>query len=493
MGVIIRQGIRHAFVNYLGAGIGVISMLFVYPLETEAYGLVRFLADSVILFIPITLLGSNVLPVRFFPTFENKESGHAGFLGWLLLISLIGSVLTMITAWLIWDPVIQYYGNVSRLYEQFLIYIIPILILRALIQLLITYISNFHKIAVPSFLNDLLFKISLPIFILLVHFGQWGLRGLVIGIVAHFAIVLISLIGYLMYLGEWSLRIHWPSYHKDLLKEMGEYGIYGFAATISSTIAVNIDLFMIGSMISPLATGIYGIASIMTNLINRPHVAISLIAAPIIAKAWQDNNLPEIAGIYRKSAINSLIPGVLLFLLIWLNLPDIYQIMPNPDVIAQNKTVILILSAAFLFNLSTGVNSEIMIYSSLFKLHLYAVLLLSVCNIGLNWWLIREMGISGAAVATMISYVVYNLFKCSAIYYRMAMHPFSWAMIWVAIIATGIGVLAMFYPEGGNPVLQMLIRSVLICVLFIAPVYFLRLAPDFNGIIDKIVHRLIRK
>ena len=100
MGVIIRQGIKHSLVNYLGAGVGVISMLFIYPLDAEAYGLARFLTDTAILFIPITLLGANVLPVRFFPTFEDDKNAHNGFLGWLLVLSLVGSLLTVVAAWL---------------------------------------------------------------------------------------------------------------------------------------------------------------------------------------------------------------------------------------------------------------------------------------------------------------------------------------------------------------------------------------------------------
>lgn len=492
MGVIIRQGIKHSLVNYLGAGIGVLSMLFIYPLDTEAYGLARFLTDSVILFIPLTLLGANVLPVRFYPHFEDRSSGHKGFLGWLLLLSLVGIILMTLLAWLSWDRIIGYYGEVSELYRLYLIYFVPILFLRAIIQLLVQYISNFHRIVIPSVLNDLLFKITLPLFILLKFLGWWGYGELVVGIMLHFVVVLAGLIGYLYHLGHLSLRISWSAFRGPVMGEMREYIFYGVLSTISSSIAVNLDVFMIGSMISPEATGVYGIASIMANLINRPYVALSLIAAPIIMKAWNVRDLASISDIYRKSSINALIPGVLIFLLIWLNLPDLYAIMPNSEQISANRMALLLLGLAFMINLASGVNSEVMIYSNLFKAHFYAVLILAGLNIALNYFLIRTMGISGAALATLISYLIYNVYKCLVIYLRMGIHPFNRGM-WLLAALTGILIITLpLVPLSSIHWLDLGIRSIIICAVYMYVVYFLKIAPEINYVLENLWKKLTK-
>jgi O-antigen/teichoic acid export membrane protein len=485
MGVIIRQGIKHSIVNYLGAGVGIISMLFVYPRDTEAYGLVRFLTDSAVLFIPLTLLGANVLPVRFFPELESEENKHQGFLGWLLLLSLVGLILTTCAFWVGWDYIIGYYSEVSELYRVYLVFFVPILIIRALIQLLIHYISNFHRIVIPSILNDLLFKIMLPIFILLKVYGIWGYRELVFGVLFNFVFVLIGLILYLIHLGQWSLKINWKAYNKPLLKTMRIYAFYGVLGTISSTIAVNLDVFMIGTMVSPEATGVYGIASIMANLINRPQVALSMIAAPIIMKAWQSNTIQSIEDIYRKSSVNALIPGLLIFLLIWLNLPDIYQIMPNSQEIQTNKTALLLLGLAFLLNLLTGVNTEVMIYSNLFKTHFYAVLILSVVNIVLNYYFITAMGITGAALATLIAFSCYNFYKCLIIYRRMGIHPFTKGIISVIGIGLGLWWIVGFLPLTGNIWVNLVLRSSLLGIIYVFLIYKLKASPEINSILEK--------
>ncbi len=485
MGVIIRQGIKHSIVNYLGAGVGIISMLFIYPRDTEAYGLVRFLTDSAVLFIPLTLLGANVLPVRFFPELESNENKHQGFLGWLMLLSLAGLILTVSVFWVSWDFIIRYYSEVSELYRVYLVFFVPILIIRALIQLLIHYVSNFHRIVIPSILNDLLFKITLPVFILLKVYGIWGYRELVFGVLFNFVFVLIGLVIYLIHLGQWSLKINWKAYDKPLLKSMRIYAFYGVLGTISSTIAVNLDVFMIGTMVSPEATGVYGIASIMANLINRPQVALSMIAAPIIMKAWQNKSVQPIEEIYRKSSVNALVPGLLIFLLIWLNLPDIYEIMPNSMEIQTNKTALLLLGLAFLLNLLTGVNTEVMIYSNLFKAHFYAVLILSIVNIILNYFFITSMGITGAALATLIAFSCYNIYKCLIIYRKMGIHPFSTGIL--KVIGIGIGLWWGFglLPLTENMWLNLVIRSGLMSILYVVLIYRLKASAEVNQILDK--------
>jgi O-antigen/teichoic acid export membrane protein len=486
MGVIIRQGIKHSLVNYVGAGIGIISMLFIYPLDAEAYGLARFLTDSVILFIPLTLLGANVLPVRFFPHFEDAGTGHRGFLGWLLLLSSIGILLMSILAWISWDSIIDYYGKVSDLYRVYLIFFVPILFLRAFIQLLVQYTSNFHRIVIPSVLNDLLFKITLPTFIVLKVYGVWGYRELVTGILLHFVAVLVGMIAYLWHLGQWSLRIDWAAFRGPVRNEMREYVFYGLMGTISTSIAVNLDVFMIGSMIGPESTGIYGIASIMANLVNRPYVALSLIAAPILMKAWTRKDLTSIRDIYTKSAINGLIPGLLIFMVIWLNLPDLYAIMPNSELIASNRIALLLLGLAFVVNLASGVNTEVMIYSNLFKTHLYAVMILAGVNILLNYLLIQGMGITGAALATLISYVAYNLYKSLVIYLRMGMHPFNRAMGLAMALCGLLVMLIPYVPLTSMRWVDLGLRSLLISTFYIGAVYVLGLSPDINALLRKV-------
>lgn len=490
MGIITRQGFKHTVVNYVGAAIGLMTTLFVYPLQMEAYGLAQFLMATAVLFIPLTVLGAQSLPIRFFHRFEDPENGHNGFVNWLLLLCLGGGLLTAGLTWIFWERIIAYYATVSPLYPLYLIFFLPILILRGVIQVLNTYISNFHRIVVPSILNDLLIKITLPVFVLLVYSGWWSYRELVIGLVLHFVAVFLGLIIYLNQLGHWSLRINWPAFNGPVLGEMREFAIYGILGSMGASVAMNLDIFMISSMISPEATGIYSIAAVMANLINRPLIAITAISAPIIMKAWKEGNRREIETIYQKSAINSLIPGILLFLLIVLNLQDLYALMPNSDVVRTNELALILLGGAYLINLATGVNAEMMVYSDLFKWHFYTVLILALLNFILNFFLIRSMGITGAALATLISYAVYNLCKGGIVWYKHRMHPFTNSAHKILWVGLGIWIIVNWLPSLDSAVLSIGIRSILITSLYFGLVYLLKLSIDFNELIDRFLSRL---
>lgn len=485
MGIITRQGFKHTVVNYVGAAIGLLTTLFVYPLQMEAYGLAQFLMATAVLFIPLTVFGAQSLPIRFFHRFEDPVNGHNGFINWLLLLCLGGGLLTATITWVFWERIIQYYATVSALYPLYLIYFLPILILRGVIQVLNTYISNFHRIVVPSILNDLLIKITLPVFVLLVYWEWWSYRELVIGLVLHYVVVFLGLIIYLKLLGHWSLRINWAAFKGPVSGEMREYAIYGILGSMGASVAMNLDIFMISSMISPKATGIYSIAAVMANLINRPLIAITAISAPIIMKAWKDGHRQEIQSIYQKSSINSLIPGILLFLLIMLNLQDLYTLMPNSDLVRTNQTALLLLGVAYLINLATGVNAEMMVYSDLFKWHFYTVLVLALLNLVLNFFLIRTMGITGAALATVISYAVYNFCKGVIVWYKHGMHPFTPAVARLLVLSLGVGLVFMYLPIPGPAWLAIGIRSLLLVGIFVIGILKWHISAEARNLVSK--------
>lgn len=482
MGVIIRQGIKHSLVNYIGAGIGVLSMLFIYPLNTEAYGLARFLTDATLLFVPVTLLGANSLPVRFFPRFADN-AGNKGFLGWLLLLSLAGSILTLAVAALSWKHIMSYYSGISHLYTSYLIFFLPILILRAISILLVNYTSNFHRIVIPSILTDLLLKISLPILILLLYWDIIDYPGLVLGLVFTFALSVAGLLAYLGHLGQLSFRIHWSSFKGPVITEIKDYAFYGFAGSLSSTIAVSLDVFMIGSMIGPAATGIYGIASIMANLINRPAAALSMIAGPLISEAFSHGRLGEVGDIYRKSAINSLVPALLIFLLIMVNMDEIYSIMPNSRSIESNYDALVILGLGFLLGQTSGISSEIMIYSRLYKLHLTAVLILALSNIALNLVLIPIMGITGAALATMISTLSYSSFKMLVIHRQLGIQPWSKGMFFLVITGVLAWLAGTYIPMPDHAWLSLFLRSLLVSMVYSILVIQLPVSDELRGLL----------
>ena len=89
MGVIQRQSIKRSLVSYIGVGVGVISTLFIYPLESTLYGRIQFVLSVALLLSPVFSLGVKSLAVRFYPEFSEKKEGDRGLFSLLLLLTVL--------------------------------------------------------------------------------------------------------------------------------------------------------------------------------------------------------------------------------------------------------------------------------------------------------------------------------------------------------------------------------------------------------------------
>src|SRR6056300_1262215 len=72
MGVIQRQGIKNSLVNYFATGLGFIATVFIYPFDLEAKGLIDFLMNLGVLFIPYAQLGVFAVYYKYFSKFADR-------------------------------------------------------------------------------------------------------------------------------------------------------------------------------------------------------------------------------------------------------------------------------------------------------------------------------------------------------------------------------------------------------------------------------------
>ena len=96
--------------------------------------------------------------------------------------------------------------------------------------------------------------------------------------------------------------------------------------------------------------------------------------------------------------------------------------------------VVLFISLAQLFNMLTGVNGKIIINSKYYKFDLYFNFFLLLITLLTNFIFIPTSspltgigisGINGAAFATSLSVLLFNIVKLIFIYIKLGIHPFS--------------------------------------------------------------------
>ena len=117
---------------------------------------------------------------------------------------------------------------------------------------------------------------------------------------------------------------------------------------------------------------------------------------------------------------------------------------------------------------------------------------MAILNVVLNYIFIPLYGIEGAALGSCLSLIFFNLLKYIYIRAKLQLQPFSKGTL-LLIFVLGLAFAAGWYmPQLNNPLLDMMIRSVLITGIVAAGVLGLRISEEASGIFDKMIN-VIRK
>ncbi len=478
MGVIQRQSFKHSVVNFTGLMVGALSMLLLYPRVLEPYGLMSFLLSVSALGLPMLTLGANAVALRFFPVFEDKPTGHHGLLPLLMLMCGAGCLLGAVVAGLFWPQLVA--SVRSPLLREYLWVAFPYSLLYVLNSVLAVYCANFKRIVVPSILFDLSQKLALPLLLVGVWQGWWGLGAALAGMVLHALLVLLGLVLYLRSLGQWHWRPDWTFLTPALRREMMQFVGLGAFGGFALLMVTKLDGLMVGSTSTLTETGVYAIAVNIAAFIGVPTTSLYTASVSSVSRYLTDNNLTELDSLYKKVSINLLVVGLLLLGALLTSVDEMFAILPNRGALEVGKTALLLLGLARLVEMATGLNNYLIYYSKYYRYSLLALGLLAAANVGFNLLLIPRFGLSGAAAAALISITLYNLFTLVMVYQKFGLQPFTRAAPVALLLATGVFGLVWWVPRTGYAWVDLVLRSGLFTVMFAGLVLRFGLSHDLN-------------
>jgi len=467
MGLVQRQTIKYSIINWVGVLIGALSTLFVYPRALEEFGLLRFVLDTSALLYPLMSLGVSSLALRFFPKFEDKASGHHGFLPLLLSWGLVGYGAFSVVIWIFWAQILDFYAARNALFGQYLWLIFPVSLLILLNSILNQYAVNFKRIVIPSLLMDFSQKLAIPLLVI----GYWqhiiNLPTMMLGIVGYLSLVTVGLIAYIVHLQAWSWKIDF-SYFKALRRPMLGYAVFGIIGGLGFLFVSKLDTWTVGTFVNLKSNGVYSIAAFIANIMEVPARAIIGISIPLIVKHWHEDNPKEITILYSKASINLLIAGLLLFGAFWISVDPFFSIVANSEQLQAGKIVILLLGVSKLVDMATGLNNHILNYSSHFRYSYFQIGIPAIIGVAVSFWLVPRWGITGAAIATLCSTSTYNLLSLGFNWYFFGMQPFTRRSLYVVILALLAFTVSWCLPMPGNPLAAIALKSGLFAGLFLA-------------------------
>jgi O-antigen/teichoic acid export membrane protein len=273
------------------------------------------------------------------------------------------------------------------------------------------------------------------------------------------------------------------------------YGFFGMLGSMGSVMVLKIDSIMISSLKDFGNNGLFSIGANIANIISAPTIAISAITGPIISQAWHNNDLKQVNSIYRNSSIVLLIMGFLALLLLYYCMPDLIALFPKGQDFSSLYLVTLILAVAKVFDMAAGVNDQIIVYSNYYKFSLISMLCLGVINVTLNYYFIAilDLGILGAALATSISLLLFNLIKFMFIWSKMKIQPFSFDTLRLIVLAAFVWLVIRFIPFNYLGIIDLILKGFIIVGLYLPAVYYLKISEQFNLLINNTLQNFMSR
>jgi O-antigen/teichoic acid export membrane protein len=485
LGVIIKQSIQNTVISYIGIILGFISTILLFPriLTPDQYGLTRLLISLALVSSQFAHLGVKNIIIRYFPYFRSSEQSKARLLTLTLLIPLCGFLFFTLLYLLSDDLFITYYEDRSALFNSYYLYLIPLVFATLFFEVLNNYVRALQDSVTGSFLNEVLMRALIILLLITYYFEFISFTAFMMGFVGTYCIQPFYLLAYLYLHGE--LNFSYPKLDKraPFVKGMGVYGAYSFLGGLATLIVGNIDVIMLGAMTNLNDTAVYAIAFYVGSVISVPQRSIIKIASPILANLLKENKFGEIDSLYKRTSLNQLIAGILLFIGIWANMHNLMYLLPEEY--QGLESIVLIIGVAKLFNMATGINGAIIMNSKHFRFDLYTNILLIGLTITSNYFFIQYWGMLGAAIATALSIFIYNFIKFIFVWIKFDMQPFRWNALAVHMIAAICLGISWQIPYLYNFVIDLIVRSGIITIIFTGSILLFDLSDDVKNLLQE--------
>lgn len=505
MGVVVRQSIKGSIMNYLGVIVGFFTTFFIVTkyLTTEEVGLTRVLVDASILLSGLAQLGTSTSAMRYYPYFKDEKERDHGFFGWSVIIPFVGFIIFSILFFIFKQPIENYFSQNSELFVDYIYFVIPMSFFMTYLLVFETNSNLLMRIVIPKFIREVGIRIMTLVVYLLYAFDIINLDGMVISLCLTYGIATLLNIIYLFSLKKVSFKIE-PAYvSKWLRKDFIFYTLFLIATSLAGNLIPVLNTFFVSGKLGLAVAGINTIAVYIASMVEIPYRSLAAISRPQISQGMKDNNMLEVNNMTKNVSLHQFMASMFIFFLIWINIDLVYALIPNGNVYDEAKFVVLILSAVKIINTSLNVGATVLSYSKYYYYSLLFTVILTVTAIYMNIKLIPIWGMEGAALASLISYIVYYTFLLTFVNWKIKVSPLSMKELYTVIIILSLfaidwllqtymskHLISMFDIELIGKILDSVVRTSLLSIIGIVIIYKSKISKQVNDIIDKFLSML---
>lgn len=484
MNVIKKQAFLGTIFSYGGVLVGFVSQFFLIPhnISEAENGLLAVLLSYMYVLVQLSSLGFNAAGSRFFPHFRDAKKGHKGYLFLGLITALIGFSIISIGLYFFKDIIVKNEEK-SPLFADNFYLLLPITLATLLFNLLDNYAKNLYDTLTGTFLAQFLQRFLILLALLLVVFRFITFEQFIYLWVIAVGFYVIPMFLKVRKLEGFSLKPDFSVMTPAFSREFWFYAFLTILTGFSSMVILYIDKIMLAGISSYRETGIYNTASFFGSVMGMALMAVTKAAQPLIADSFAKKDLINISTIYRKSCTTSLIVGCWIFLGIYLNIDNLFLLLPPSY--SAGKMVVIIICLGKLFDLATGLNGTILTLSKYYIYDTYIMVGLIIITVSLNYFLIPIYGMNGAAIALAFATVYYNLARYLVVLFKLGMQPFSFDLVKIIFVSCIIGLIISYLPNiNGNKLMTTLdigYHSIILTIIYGTVIYWSNISPELNG------------
>lgn len=489
-----RQSILSTLVIFAGFGVGALNLIVLQPkiLSTEQWGLTRVITEAAVLLANVATLGTTPVIAKFFPFYKrhlrpNEIDLPAITMGFFA----IGMAVVLLMLQILKPQIVLIFGKNNPLFSPYYFTLSLFILFQGTFLYMELYAWFAGKTILANTLKELVFRLLTTACLLL--FG-WQLVSFD-GFMQLFACIYLPATAILIYMirKHHGLPIHFriSKVTRRLKYKMLSLGSFVFMTTISQIAFVVCDTLFLASMYNFSQAGVYAVAQYFGQVVEVPMRSMQTSSVPLISEYWRAKNMTGLLSVYRKSCINLLVAGMGLGGLILVNLHNIERYFPSAYAAMVLPLAVLIVSRWI--NLGTGLNSMLIQLSTFWRFDFASTLVYSVIGIPLNYLLIRNFGMMGAALANVIAMTIYNGIRFVFLWKKFGLQPFTWRN--AAVLLGGSALIAAVYiiPAHSNLFIDGILRSLLFGVLFVFMVLRFHLSEELQALWEKWRTKLLRR
>jgi O-antigen/teichoic acid export membrane protein len=481
MGIVVRQ----SFLNLISIGIafliGAVNTLYLYPtfLGSKFQGLVIALLAISNLVQPFISFGTQHAVIRYYSKYTRK-SDRDGLLTISILIPLIIVLLFIPVFMAYYDEIRQYLFQSDQSLSKYAYVILFIAVSTSFFEVFYSWLRVKLKSVFGNFLKELYPRLLIALLLISYSIGILNFESFILYLIYGYYLRLLIIIVYSFYINKPKLNLN---FKKDFY-EIFKYCLLIFLSGAASSIILDIDKSMLSSILTVENVAYYSVAVFIAAVIEIPGRAMFQILSPVVASAINKNQMKKLEDLLKKSSTNLVLVASLFFLLINLNIDDFYEML-NQDGYSIGIPIVIIVSLGKLYSMSIGCINNIISNSKYYYYTFWFSLFSSVLAVALNIYLISEFGIIGAAYATLIVLIIMNTLKIYLVKAKFNIHPYSKDTIKIIVLSAFTFFVFSNLQLGFQPLINIIVKSSLILVLYTLSAYIFKLSDDVNIFIDK--------